>query len=254
MVARVSLSYSKLVMKINMKPGVCRHAGTSPSEAGGQILHGLLEVGVLQTHLSQEGQGLALLGKVASLAEDNLSQLKHLPGQLQVANLGVHFLFRSNPLPRLFFLLPLHHLILTLLVTIFARMSSCQHVMRLEIGLKSISHLGFNLGLLVNGHGLSILHRRVFLNLSLGLHVHPVQGIAKNSSLDPAQFQQSSPVVEVGLSALNGSLPLVLDHELTGFGEVGHSIWDGVDQQIALAFDYQLLSMLVAICRYRCHG
>merc|ERR1719462_899530 len=237
MVARVSLSYSKLVMKINMKPGVCRHASTSPSEAGGQILHGLLEVRVLQTHLSQEGQGLALLGKVASLAEDNLGQLKHLPGQLQVANLDVHLLFRSNHLPRLFFLLPLHHLILALLVTIFARMSSC--------------HLGFNFGLLVNGHGISILHRRVFLNLSLGLYVDPIQGIAKNSSLDPAQFQQSSPVVEICLSTLNGSLPLMLDHELTGFGEVGHCIRDGVNQQIALAFDYQLLSVPEAINRYK---
>merc|ERR1719320_1735558 len=64
----------------------------------------------------------------------------------------------------------------------------------------------------------------------------------------------SSPVVEVGLCTLNGSLPLVLDHELAGFGKVGHCIRDGVDQQIALAFDHQLLSMLKAIYRYRYHG
>merc|ERR1719341_8130 len=79
-------------MSLGDSPGVCRQSLDPLGETKGQILHSLLEVGVLQANLSQGGQGLAFLVHITSLAVNNLSQVKHLPGLLKVASLGIALL------------------------------------------------------------------------------------------------------------------------------------------------------------------
>ena len=61
----------------------------------------MLEVGILETHLSKENKRLALLDLVLSLSINDLGKVKHLPGLLKVARLlgllavGLHLVLAS---------------------------------------------------------------------------------------------------------------------------------------------------------------
>merc|ERR1711971_176769 len=128
----VSLGHTKLVVGLSNRPGICRQSLDPLGEAECQILNSLLEVGILQAHLSQEGQRLAFLGHVTSLAIDDLCQVKHLPGLLQVTSLsisllGIGFHLIAN-------LLPLHDLIiLGLLFSVVTSVSSGHNIMLLKV-------------------------------------------------------------------------------------------------------------------------
>merc|ERR1719300_2342610 len=120
----------------------------------GNVVRGLH---ILQAHLSQEGQGFALLGHITSLAINHLCQVKHLPCLLQVASLGISLL--SISLHLVTNLLTLHDLILllSLLLSVVTGVGFGHNVMLLKVLFKSISNLLLDLRLLISGHCLSVL-------------------------------------------------------------------------------------------------
>merc|ERR1711971_1460581 len=140
----VSLGHTKLVVCLGYRPGICRQSLDPLCEAECQILNSLLEVRILQAHLSQEGQRLAFLSHVTSLAIDNLCQVKHLPGLLQVTSLSISLLGISLHL--IANLLSLHHLIIfSLLLSVVTSVSSGHNVVLLKVLLQGVSNLLLNL-------------------------------------------------------------------------------------------------------------
>merc|ERR1719456_709043 len=174
-------------------------------------------------------------------------QVKHLPCLFQVASLSISLLGISLHL--ITNLLTLHDLILllSLLLSIVTGVGFGHDVMLLKVLFKSISNLLLNLRLLISGHCLSVLNQGILDISGLGLHVNPIQGIAKNTRLHPAQLQQGFSIIEVGFSTLSSHLPLVLGHNLTSLRAVGDSIRNGMHQQVTLALSQQLLGMLKAL-------
>merc|ERR1719447_2442861 len=146
------------------------------------------------------------------------------------------------------YLLTLHDLILllSLLLGVVTGVGFGHDIMLLKVLFESVSNLLLDLRLLISGHCLSVLNQGILDISGLSLHVDPIQGIAKNTRLHPAQLQQGFSIIEVGFSTLSSHLTLVLGHNLTSLGAVGDSIRDGVHQQVTLALSQQLLGMLKA--------
>merc|ERR1719339_502338 len=119
-------------MSLGQGPGVCRQSFGPLGKTQGQILHSLLEVRILEAHLSQEGQGLAFLSNITSLAVNDLCQVKHLPSLLKVASLSFSLL--GVGLHLVADLLPLHDLVLLgLFLGIVASVGSGHNVMLLKV-------------------------------------------------------------------------------------------------------------------------
>merc|ERR1719249_114870 len=174
-------------------------------------------------------------------------QVKHLPCLLQVASLSISLLGISLHLVTN--LLALHDLILllSLLLSVVTGVSFGHDVMLLKVLFESISNLLLDLRLLISGHCLSVLNQGILDISGLGLHVDPIQGIAKHTRLHPAQLQQGFSIIEVGFSTISSHLALVLGHNLTSLGAVGDRIRDSMHQQVTLALSQQLLGMLKAL-------
>ena len=151
-------------METNHVPGVRRQSLDPLAKTQGQILHSLLEVRILEAHLkeaklilklnqnllphlSQEGQGLAFLGNITSLAVNDLGsrrinpvdtkrshlcQIKHLPSLLKVTSLSFSLL--GVGLHLVADLLPLHDLVLLgLFLGVVASVGSGHNVMLLKV-------------------------------------------------------------------------------------------------------------------------
>merc|ERR1712112_220965 len=86
-VLAVSLSNTKLVVRLGNGPRIGRQGLQSLGKASLQIFNSLLEVRILETHLCKVNQRLALLNFVLSLCIDDLGKVEHLPGLLKIARL-----------------------------------------------------------------------------------------------------------------------------------------------------------------------
>merc|ERR1719234_1622816 len=135
-VSNLSLRHPKLVVGFSDGPRICRHGLDPLGKADSQILNSLFKVRVLQTDLSQESQSLTFFGHITSLAIDNLCQVKHLPGLLQVTSLNL----LSVSLHLIAILIPFHDFILFLLIflSVIASMGSGHNIMLLKVVLKGI--------------------------------------------------------------------------------------------------------------------
>merc|ERR1719495_2569735 len=136
----MSLCHAKLVVNLCDRPGVRRQSLGPLRKTESQILHSLLEVRILQAHLSQEGQRLTLLGNIASLAVDHLGEIKHLPGLRQVTSLSINLL--SVRLHLVTVLLPLHDIVLfRIFLSVVTDVCSGHEIMLLKVLFESISNL-----------------------------------------------------------------------------------------------------------------
>merc|ERR1712181_145805 len=142
-VLAVSLSNTKLVVRLSNRPRVSRQGLQPFGKAGQKIFHSLLEVRILKTHLSQKNQRLALLDLILHLSIDDLGKVKHLPCLLQVA--------------RLLSLLSISlHLVLCdiffSLLSVVSIVSFGKHLMFVKVVCQSTSNLILNFCLLFSAH------------------------------------------------------------------------------------------------------
>merc|ERR1719239_1731617 len=230
-VLAVSLGNTKLIMRLSNRPRISRQSLQPLGKTGQQILHSLLEVRILKTHLSQENQRLTLLDLILHFSINNFGKVKHLPCLLQVARLlsllsiSLHLVLSS---------------VLFSLLSVVGIVSFGKHLMFVKVVCQSVSNLLFNLCLLFSGQPLCIFHNHTLGRRSFSVHVDTIQSISKDTRFHSAQLKQSFTIVEVGLSTLCTHLTLQGNKHLAGLGEVGHCIRDGRHQKVSLPLVQQL--------------